>query len=379
MSQACLEKAGEIKTHYFDAAIELLQDSQSPIPPSVHHDYAIFAERQYHALAKSPEVLRLKVYIDRKETEVRRRTEAINHSRQQGLQTKHLEADKKKAETLLKADLALYAEYVKSRNMFLRQAIEMWSLCLAESDAFDDDGAIRLCSLWFANFDYSEAEMPAVIGVALARVPSRKFVFLAHQLSARLSDSEKAGASSINQENLRAVILRMCKEHPFHTLFPVYCLRSDTSGRSNRQRSQGAQAVRASAAVWILSQLRADPSSAKRTADVEAVCDASLQWAKYPIRQMPGVARTGQQKAIDVPSHLAIRKLSKIEVPVITAHTALDPTCRYDNCVWIDHYESTFDTAGGVNLPKIIRCVGSDGRRYKQLVCSASVTESAAH
>ena len=28
-----------------------------------------------------------------------------------------------------------------------------------------------------------------------------------------------------------------------------------------------------------------------------------------------------------------------------------------------------FETAGGINLPKIMKCVGSDGRHYKQLVC----------
>jgi len=28
----------------------------------------------------------------------------------------------------------------------------------------------------------------------------------------------------------------------------------------------------------------------------------------------------------------------------------------------------TFSLAGGLNLPKIIECIGSDGRYYKQLV-----------
>jgi hypothetical protein len=53
---------------------------------------------------------------------------------------------------------------------------------------------------------------------------------------------------------------------------------------------------------------------------------------------------------------------------VVTVHTPLDHTLRYDNCIWIDRYESAFETAGGINLPKINICYGSNGEKYKQLV-----------
>lgn len=361
-SQACLEKPVDIKGHYFDAAKASLPKTISAEHSSVYHEYATFAERQYHAIAKSPDVLRLKVYIDRKTTEVKRRDDEISKFKRQGIQNKQLESERKKAETLLNTDVALYTEYLKSRNMFLEQAIDMYSSCLANSDDYDDDGAIRLCSLWFANFDNSEEELPSKIGAALSRIPSHKFVFLAHQLSARLSDD----VQSTNHGNLRTIIIRMCREHPFHSLFPVYCLKSDLPGsKSHRHSTQGSQAVRATAATSIISRLKGDSSCAKRIVAVELVCDASLQWAKHPIRAM---VSKKQQKTFDIPASVAIRNFSKVEVPVITKHTPLDPTCRYDNCVWIDHYEPTFDIAGGVNVPKICKCVGSDGHKYKQLV-----------
>ena len=34
----------------------------------------------------------------------------------------------------------------------------------------------------------------------------------------------------------------------------------------------------------------------------------------------------------------------------------------------IEYFESRYKTAGGVNLPKIIDCLGSDGKKYKMLV-----------
>ncbi len=46
----------------------------------------------------------------------------------------------------------------------------------------------------------------------------------------------------------------------------------------------------------------------------------------------------------------------------------VDKTCRYDNLTTVLNFESTFRLAGGVNLPKIIHCIGSDGVARKQLV-----------
>jgi ataxia telangiectasia mutated family protein len=34
----------------------------------------------------------------------------------------------------------------------------------------------------------------------------------------------------------------------------------------------------------------------------------------------------------------------------------------------VKKFNSTFTLAGGLNLPKIIDCIGSDGKLYKQLV-----------
>jgi len=69
-----------------------------------------------------------------------------------------------------------------------------------------------------------------------------------------------------------------------------------------------------------------------------------------------------------IPEELRIRKVQKVQVPVVSVDTPLDYTLRYDNCVWIERYEDTFEPAGGLNVPKISICHGSDGEKYKQLV-----------
>lgn len=52
----------------------------------------------------------------------------------------------------------------------------------------------------------------------------------------------------------------------------------------------------------------------------------------------------------------------------------MDPTGRYENLVTIRSFKPEFRLAGGLNLPKIIDCIGSDGKERRQLVKVGSVS-----
>ncbi|KAJ7442296.1 hypothetical protein FB451DRAFT_1440423 [Mycena latifolia] len=313
MAEARLENPTDISDRYFEPAASYVNSFRAENPTAfatshakVFHQYAIFAEHQY------------------KKQELKLRKS------QGGLSTKVITD----AEKLLKGDQEAYEKHNSSRETFLAHAIEMYSRALETSDAFDGDGAIRLY-----------------------RIPSRKLVFLAHQLSARLS---KTAEPSKNQETLESVVLRMCVEHPFHSLYQVYCLlpheqQQPAANRrqSSRHGSPGTQTTaRSEAATEIFDRLRGDARYESRIRDIELVASACLEWAKFKIT---------------IPNGLAIRRVAGVRVPVLTLHTPLDASGNYENCVFIDKFESTFETAGGVNLPKICKCVGTDGARYRQL------------
>ncbi|KAJ7247652.1 hypothetical protein B0H12DRAFT_1124902 [Mycena haematopus] len=370
MAEACLENPSDISAHYFEPAAAHISTfrAQTPTKFSASHarvyaQYASFAERQYKAIKNSPDAIRWKVYVDRKTQEVQQR-------RTQGGPGKSLHD----ATVLLKTDQESYQKHNESRQTFLAHAVEMYSRALEASDAFDSDGAIRLCSLWFENFDETACEFQDKVREALDRVPSHKLVFLAHQLSARLS---KTAGPTKNQENLESVVLRMCLDHPFHSLYQVYGLlpynppgaviadsnrrqsgRHNTPGATPPPPPRSAQAVaRSEAASDIFARLRADPRSEQRVRDVELVASACLAWAKFPIVKTPldpKHAAHPKSKQVPIPAEQPIRRLAGVRVPVLTYPPALDPTLN-------------FETAGGINLPKICKCVGSDGARYKQL------------
>jgi ataxia telangiectasia mutated family protein len=388
-AEACLEKPTDILAHFFDPAIQLISgitaDSLQPCHASAYHQCAIFAEHQYHSIVKSPDGLRWKVYMDRKTQEIQDREVEILKSQRDNATMGKLKDYQDKAKKQLEQDKQSFSLHEDARQKFLRQAIYMCARCLEISDSFNDDAAIRLCSLWFANF--SDNGLQDVVKEALDRVASRKLVFLAHQLSARMSTTE-APQLEESQLHLQDLMLRMCREHPFHSLYQVYCLRADRSGvksdaprrSSSRLESPASQSARAAAASNIWDKLSQDSTNAERVRAVEIVCDACLEWAKLPIKANPRFnAKNGKKAGLSIPQSVKILSIKSMRVPVVTVHTPLDPTLRYSDCTWIEGYDPTFDIAGGVNLPKITRCIGSDGLKYKQLVRRSPSSKISSH
>ena len=72
---------------------------------------------------------------------------------------------------------------------------------------------------------------------------------------------------------------------------------------------------------------------------------------------------------IQLPAALWISKIKDLQhVPVPTADLKVDPSGNYSRISYIRKFNPTFKLAGGVNLPKIISCTGSDGKNSRQLV-----------
>lgn len=186
-----------------------------------------------------------------------------------------------------------------------------------------------------------------------------------HQLAARIIDACPENERE-NQEALQKLVKRLCLEHPFHGLYQVFSLKADSAGRGRGQAhpAEESQMRRKKAADGILDKLGGETTQPfrARLTDVLRACDAYLRWCKYRIK----AARDNQP--MPIPDTEPILKLRDIKIPVLTLWTPIDPTMHYNNFVSIRSYEKTFTTAGGVNLPKICVCIGSDRQPHKQLV-----------
>ena len=366
--EARLEKAKFIGEEYFAPSIELLKDkAESPAindcRSEVYYKYALFNEKQYHEISTSDDIRRLTIYQNLKNEEIMERSKQLKKAATEA-EKKMLANQQHKAMQLRNQDTAQLQEFTNARRTYLDQAYKMFADCLKASDSFDTDATIRVCSLWFSNF----ANDVSVVEQVIKAIPSRKFIFLAHQLSARLSAGDEGETSS--QTILQQLLFRMCSEHPFHSLYQVYLLQSSYSPTSRRKSSQvqseSSQMERAAAASDLFDQLL-NTNNSQKARDVKYLCDAYLQWAKYPIKTNPAFHKR-RRGELHIPNELEIRKVTNIKVPVATAHLPLDPTMKYDNCVWISRYRENFEIAGGINVPKICVCIVNDGENYKQLV-----------
>ncbi|KAK0488952.1 hypothetical protein IW261DRAFT_1547949 [Armillaria novae-zelandiae] len=319
-AEACLEKPSVIWRDFFLPASEVIEtcvtDTNHDSCAAVFHACAIFAAQQYHSIVKSPDSIRFKVYVQRKQQEIENRTSQRSRS---GAELRELE----KAKLVLEHDTARYGQFIHERDTFLEHAITMYANCLTLSDQFDDDALIRLCSLWLAHFD--EEDLQA------------SFIFLAHQLSARLSAKDQCTA----QKTLKHLMMRMCTEHPFHSLYQVFCLKTETGGTTKSMSTQREiWADRKAAAMTIFNQLATkEPKIVKRTHDIDLLCDVSLGWATYGIKNDQTYAKSKHK----------------------------DGHFDFPRCAWFNHFDTVFYTAGGINLPKITTCFDIAGTRYKQL------------
>ncbi|KAJ7395628.1 hypothetical protein BTVI_152677 [Pitangus sulphuratus] len=97
--------------------------------------------------------------------------------------------------------------------------------------------------------------------------------------------------------------------------------------------------------------------------DIGALCDAYITLAN-----VDATPWKSQRKQISIPADQPIIKLKDLDVVVPTMEIKVDPTGQYENLVTIRSFKREFLLAGGMNLPKIIDCVGSDGKERRQLV-----------
>lgn len=97
---------------------------------------------------------------------------------------------------------------------------------------------------------------------------------------------------------------------------------------------------------------------------VEKLCEAFIDLAYHDV-----TAFKKERGPVNLPSSCLLLKVGRLrEVAVPTIEMAVDPTCCYDNIVSIEGFDPCFQLAGGVNLPKVMSCLGSDGKRRRQLV-----------
>ncbi|XP_048349844.1 serine-protein kinase ATM [Sphaerodactylus townsendi] len=260
----------------------------------------------------------------------------------------------------------------EDRKRFLCKAVENYISCLLSGEEYDL-WIFRLCSLWLENSGV--ADVNAMIKRGGEKIPSYKFLPLMYQLAARMGTKAVEGLGF--HHILNDLLARISLDHPHHSLFIILALanadkdehltKSEASRQSRLPKNAPKEISpldmdRMEAARNIINKIKHQRANMVRS--TEALCDAYIILANLDASPWKS-----QRGGISIPSDQPIMKLKNLEdVVVPTLEIKVDPSGKYENLVTVRSFKPQFRLAGGVNLPKIIDCVGSDGRERRQLV-----------
>ena len=262
----------------------------------------------------------------------------------------------------------------------------------------------RMVSLWFANS--TEFGVNELMRQYQDSVSTHHFVPLTYQIFARIDSAGQDDTSNF-QGTLRDLVFKMCTDHPYHCLIQLITLAngskvgaSDAPGRTNAYL-QYAGNSKVDASVSILESLkRLKGSSAYVASLVEsyiALSSGYIDLAMFPTSTFHGdkkdkgkpppkkialsVAKSGggrsTQKSLDqIIMSSGGKKNFKCAPCVLTKPPMLRPGRDYghgnEDPIGSERIE-TFDpnfsiTDTGIHRPKIVKCIGSKGGIFKQLV-----------
>ena len=280
----------------------------------------------------------------------------IKTASSQGKEQDNLKSHLKKAQLWFGLDDREYQRLKDSREAFLTQSLENYLLSLRACDNYDAD-ALRFSALWLEHYENEIAN--TAVTKYITHVGSRKFAPLMNQWTSRLLD-----APTSFQALLSAMVFRICLEHPYHGMYQVFA-----SSKTKGGKDQAALA-RNAAAVKIVNLLK---NSRRAAPTWLAVHNSNINFVRFATEKVDeGKHKPGTKVLLrKSPTGLKLEQdIPKLRVPPPTMRIPLRRDCEYGNVPTIVKFQSEFAIASGISMPKILTAVGSDGRKYKQLVRS---------
>nr|XP_021385049.1 serine-protein kinase ATM isoform X1 [Lonchura striata domestica]XP_021385050.1 serine-protein kinase ATM isoform X1 [Lonchura striata domestica] len=372
LAETCLENPTVIMQKYLEKAVEIAAshsgDSSDELKKGKMKAFlslARFSDNQYQRIEnymKSSE-------FENKQALLKKAKEEVGLIRERRVQTNRYTV---KVQRELELDEGAIQALTEDRNRFLCKAVENYISCLLSGEEHDM-WIFRLCSLWLENSGVDRVN--EMMKKNAQKIPSYKFLPLMYQLAARMGT--KMMDSLGFHEVLNNLMSQISLDHPHHALFIILALanadkderltKPDTIRRNKLTKNAPKEisqldVERMEAASMIMNIVR--KRRAPMVRDIEALCDAYITLAN-----LDATPWKSQRKGINIPADQPIIKLKNLEdVAVPTMEIKVDPTGQYENLVTISFFKREFRLAGGINLPKIIDCVGSDGKERRQLV-----------
>jgi ataxia telangiectasia mutated family protein len=354
VSVARLEKPDRIIEKYLTPALkELKGKAKGNEAGQVFHEFAVFCDQQLQDLDTMEDLDRLRTLKEMKESEVRD-LKKMSSSATTVIEKQKYHSHLIKAKQWLKLDEEEYRRLSSSNAELLRQSLENYLLSLTASDDHNND-ALRFTALWLQNSELDIANNS--VTKYLHDVPSRKFATLMNQLTSRLLDN-----SAQFQQLLFSLVLKICKDHPYHGMYQIY------SGSNTKSNNKDETAMsRLSATRKVGAKLSTHTKSAKVWS---AISSTSKLYCQLAAESNESKFRAGQK--IMLKNSLAGTSLSsmlpRFPIPPPTMQVDIAVDLDYSHVPTMSKLEPQISIASGVSAPKIITVIANNGAKYKQLV-----------
>lgn len=229
----------------------------------------------------------------------------------------------------------------------------------------------RLVSIWFSsNSPKTLRDLQEVFSSAVDRIPTYRFVPLANQLFSRLGTTDHFAA------NLQRLARRMCFDHPYHVVHMLVRLLGD-GPRPRNTAVPESQTEKSQIAKDILQGLKAENSTSllHLVDGYQILCQAYIQLASVDASKLSlDKKRRVRFSTLQGPARLDLclgkgSRRRPFPPCILTATPLLQPGCDYTEPESIVGFEDSFTiTESGLTRPKVVVCLSSKGRRYRQLV-----------
>ena len=254
---------------------------------------------------------------------------------------------------------------IQSRQEEFRTLVlENYLLASSTNDNYDFVTIPRILNIWFSNSTNEKVNQSVYQMTVKGPVPSHKFIPLFYQIASRMGYfAEECLFNNV----VMHLLFKIAKEHPYHTLPLILQIRNadQSSKTTSAKASYKPDPNKIKAANTLIDKLKKE--NKQLIESYATLMDAYIQLA---FLQLSEEQKREQSTPKKLSSQLLITNIKRPVIPILTADV---PICAHDaynlkDIPFIENFSQNFSLAGGINLPKIISCVASNGQVYRQLV-----------
>eukprot|EP01080_Neovahlkampfia_damariscottae_P001910 gene1910-1050_t len=364
LNQTKTEGVRDIINHYLIDAVKYSKDQSQ----------AYFTLAKYFDNIYTDIIRKMKSDEYKNLSEIRKNNENLlkeyeNSIKQRGIsdeRKKEIERQIRQIKKVSISDHKESEELKKKCHISMIHAMENYGYSSKNSSKYDIHIVFRICSFWFSNAsnestdDYND-QVNKIFEELLKIIKVHKFIPLVYQIASRMGSHSKE-FQKINMKLLK----NLGKKHPHHSILQIFALLNGARlpGDQHSKDLVVVDEQKINSAKELINQLRME--SKEMIDEYESLIEAYIEVAFLPLDQRKYRNWTSPVKFDSSLKITNIRNLKRVPIPTIDISPEIDG--NYDKFESIDKFDEYFSLAGGINLPKIVKCHTSSGLKYRQLV-----------